>query len=208
MRRALRLPYSAIDQELFTRSDGASPEHRRVLGTREAMGCVSYWVGDDRARGDLVRLFHNRGGSFQHGLDEFRRRELLAEWLKQQIDFGFFQGRADAFVPMVMAHEREAVKRWHLVTGVMIRLDGDRAEAESYGITTGMMARNAPRRMYGGRYLDEFQRRKGEWRLSKRVYLLDWSKTYTDEAESALITGGALNIPDIAAPGHPLYRPM
>ena len=129
-------------------------------------------------------------------------------WPDAEIDFGFFKGRADAFVPMVMEHERQAVKRWHLVTGAMIRLDGERALAESYGITTGMMARNQPRRMYGGRYLDEFQKRNGEWRLSKRVYILDWSKTYIDEAESAQITGGALNMPDIAAPGHALYRPM
>ncbi len=91
MRRPLRLPYIATDQELFTRSDGSSPEHRRVLGTREAMGCVGYWVRDDRAYQDLVRLFHGRGGCFQHGMDENRRRELLADWLKQQIDFGLFQ---------------------------------------------------------------------------------------------------------------------
>ncbi|MBK7402801.1 MAG: hypothetical protein IPJ34_42895 [Myxococcales bacterium] len=52
---------------------------------------MSYWVGDDHSYRDLVRLFNNRGGSFQHGLDEYRRRELLADWLKQQIDFGFFQ---------------------------------------------------------------------------------------------------------------------
>jgi len=91
MRRALRLRHIATDQELFTRSDGSSPEHRRVLGTREAMGCVRYWVDDDHSYRDLVRLFHDRGGSFQHGLDEYRRREMLADWLKQQIDFGFFQ---------------------------------------------------------------------------------------------------------------------
>ena len=30
-------------------------------------------------------------------------------WPDAEIDFGFFKGRADAFVPMVMAHEREAV---------------------------------------------------------------------------------------------------
>jgi hypothetical protein len=91
MRRALRLRHIATDQELFTRSDGSSPEHRRVLGTREATGCVRYWVDDDHSYRDLARLFHDRGGSFQHGLDEYRRRELLADWLKQQIDFGFFQ---------------------------------------------------------------------------------------------------------------------
>ncbi len=91
MRRALRLPYIATDQELFTRHDGSSPEHRRVLGTREAMGCVARWVDDHRSYSSLVRLFHDRGNTFQHGVDEQRRRALLAEWLRHQIEVGVFQ---------------------------------------------------------------------------------------------------------------------
>lgn len=91
MRRALRLPYIATEQELFTRRDGPSPEHRRVLEIREAMACVHHWVGEPRAFRELVRLFHDRGGSFQHGVDENRRRVLLTEWLQHQIDVGFYR---------------------------------------------------------------------------------------------------------------------
>lgn len=90
MRRALRLPYIATDQELFTPGHGSTAAHRRVLPTREALGCVHHWVRDQRAFRLLVNLFHDRGGAFQHGLDESRRRLILADWLSHQIEVGFY----------------------------------------------------------------------------------------------------------------------
>ena len=129
-------------------------------------------------------------------------------WPDADIDFGFFQGRADAYVPMVMEHQRGAAKRWHLATGVMITLDGDKARAESYGITVGAGRVDGPRKMYGGRYLDELEKRGHEWRISKRAYLLDWSKTFDDDSADARLEGAALYAPDINAPNHELYRKM
>ncbi|MBQ76590.1 MAG: hypothetical protein CMQ20_16415 [Gammaproteobacteria bacterium] len=129
-------------------------------------------------------------------------------WPDAEVDFGFFAGRADAFVPMVMEHERNAVKRWHLQTGVMIKVDGDKAQAESYGITTGSGGAGGPSTMYGGRYLDDFEKRNGEWRLSKRLYILDWTKTYEDISEVSKLEGGSMHTPNISAAGHELYREM
>jgi len=137
-------------------------------------------------------------------------------WPDAEIDFGFFQGRADAYVPMVMEHQRGAAKRWHISTSVMIKLDGDKpgdktgkqAQAESYGITVGAGTADGPRRMYGGRYLDELSKRGPEWRISKRVYILDWSKTFEDDSAEARLEGAALYAPDITEPEHELYRRM
>ena len=100
-------------------------------------------------------------------------------WPDAHVDYGFFSGRADEFVPMVMVHEQKAVKRWHLVTGEIIKINGNKAEVESYGISTGSSGNDDPSNMYGGRYLDEFEKRNGEWRISKRMYILDWKKSYT-----------------------------
>lgn len=128
-------------------------------------------------------------------------------WPDADVDFGFFTGRADAFVPMVMAHERGAIKRWHLQTDALIKLEGDKAQAESYGITTGTSGGDK-RRMYGGRYLDEFEKRSGEWRISKRLYILDWTQDYTDISSTTKLEGGSMHTPDINAPEHELYRRM
>ena len=78
-------------------------------------------------------------------------------WPDAHVDYGFFSGRADEFVPMVMVHEQKAVKRWHLVTGEIIKINGNKAEVESYGISTGSSGNDDPSNMYGGRYLDEFE---------------------------------------------------
>jgi hypothetical protein len=129
-------------------------------------------------------------------------------WPDADIDFGFFQGRADAYVPMVMQHQRGAAKRWHIATNVMIKLDGGNAQAESYGITVGAGSHDGPRRMYGGRYLDSLEKRDQEWRISKRVYILDWSKTFEDDSAEARLEGAALYAPDITEPNHELYRRM
>jgi len=34
-------------------------------------------------------------------------------WPDAPIDYGFFQGSAEAFVPLVMAMEKRAARRWH-----------------------------------------------------------------------------------------------
>jgi hypothetical protein len=127
-------------------------------------------------------------------------------WPDAEIDFGFFKGRADAFVPMVMEHERRSVKRFHLVSGTSMRLGENRAEVESYGITVGSGDKRKPSRMYGGRYLDTFEKRAGEWRIARRTYVLDWTKSFEDGSDVAKLEGGSLNVFDISAPGHSAYR--
>ena len=129
-------------------------------------------------------------------------------WPDAAVDFGFFKGDAAAFVPMVMQHQREAAKRWHLGTGVMIQVDGDTARAESYGITVGASDAGGQCRMYGGRYLDTLEKRDGEWRISARNYVLDWTKVFADDSEVAELEGAALTTLKVAESGHELYRVM
>ena len=62
--------------------------------------------------------------------------------------------------------------------------------------------------MYGGRYLDEFERREGEWRISKRTYILDWAKRFPNELEDMTPEDFSLNILNISQSGHPMYRPL
>jgi hypothetical protein len=128
-------------------------------------------------------------------------------WPDAAIDFGFFVGRADAYVPFVMEHERKATKRWHLTSSASLKVNGDRAEAESYNITTGSVGSEI-NLMFGGRYLDEFEKRDGEWRISKRMYILDWMKPFEDQSAGARFEGGGMNTPDISEAGHELYRAL
>lgn len=133
-------------------------------------------------------------------------------WPDAAIDYGFFKGSAADFVPVVMAIERRSARRWHLSGPPAIRLvDGSHAEVESYGLTAG--ARQGEDgtyagTMYGGRYLDAFERRGAEWRIARRDYVLDWSHPLPDQPVFDPASAFPLPILDILQGGHEKYRAL
>ena len=71
----------------------------------------------------------------------------------------------------------------HQVTSVLICLHGpDRADVESYYIAHQAMSdaqTGEPLLLNtGGRYLDKFERRNGEWKVAKRICTIDWSRRH------------------------------
>jgi hypothetical protein len=60
--------------------------------------------------------------------------------------------------------------------------------------------------MFGGRYLDELEKRDDEWRISKRTYILDWAHQFPNSLDAATGEDFALNILEISEPDHPMYR--
>jgi hypothetical protein len=110
-----------------------------------------------------------------------------------------------------MPHEQEAIRRWHMCTSVMVEIRGDKAIGECYGIAVGTgkdADGNLVDNMYGGRYLDELEKRDGEWRISRRVYILDWSNSFANAIEAMTPDDFAINILQIREPGHTMYRPL
>lgn len=124
------------------------------------------------------------------------------------IDYGFFQGRGDAFIPVVMDIERSFLRRWHLTANAILRVTGDTAEGESYGLAADVAEREG--RMvtdvFGGRYLDRFARRAGQWWITKRVYVLDWQRSFESDAAAEAMPG--LVWSNGFSPAHALYREL
>ncbi len=147
-----------------------------------------------------------RYGRTEDWLDEEGQASCF--WPDADIDYGFFTGSGEDFVRIVMEHERSVARRWHLCTGVMIKLEGKTAKAESYGITVGATEPNSDFTMFGGRYLDELEKRDREWRISKRVYILDWSHIFPNSMKAATSGDFSLHILDIAKAGHEMYRQL
>ena len=124
------------------------------------------------------------------------------------IDYGFFKGPGYAFISVVMDIERRFLRRWHLIANAIIQVHGDTAEGESYGLAAAVSEREG--RMitdiFGGRYLDRFVRRAGQWQIAKRMYSLDWQRSFeTDsvaEAMPGLVWSNGLS------PTHPLYQKL
>jgi hypothetical protein len=149
-----------------------------------------------------------RYGRTQDWLDEPGQASCF--WPDADVDYGFFKGNGAEFVSTVMEHERSVPRRWHLCTSIMVQVDGDHAKAECYGIAVGGSRDEGTLNdsMYGGRYLDELEKRDGEWRISKRTYILDWSHQFPDATADTAGADFALHVLDISRAGHPLYREL
>lgn len=95
---------------------------------------------------------------------------------------GAFQGTGEAFAAMLVpSMDRAPRVGQHHITNILIDLNGDAADVESYflalhplGDTSTGEASHVP---VTGRYLDRFERRDGVWKISERTVVLDWSST-------------------------------
>jgi len=94
----------------------------------------------------------------------------------------------------------------HLLGQTRIMLDGDRAGAETYyiAVTRDAAPDGAPRcNQLGGRYVDQIERRSGEWRIKRRTCLRDWSVSMAvadDYFAHAELTPGARSGADPSYP--------
>lgn len=137
-------------------------------------------------------------------------------WPDAPIDYGFFTGTAADFLPVVMQIERASQRRWHFLSTPSIAFDGpDRAQVECYGMATGIREQEDGTwsgGLYGGRYLDEFERRPvgsgAEWRIAKRKYVMDWKLPLDDQPSNEPNPDFPLPVLQILASGHPDYRVM
>ena len=114
---------------------------------------------------------------------------------------GIYVGNAKSFIPFII----DGIQHWfevatHAIANVDITVDGDRAASEAYLISVcrvrqaqaeeifgevylarhgnGALEPDRHLFMMGGRYLDRFERRSGEWRIFERQVVLDWSDNW------------------------------
>ncbi len=95
-----------------------------------------------------------------------------------EVDMGVYVGPVKEFASFLMPYLRENLNiAIHRLTNVLIEVDGDRAIAESY--MPGCAIGETPEGMTDFpdvmRYLDEFEKRDGEWRISFRRLVMDWN---------------------------------
>lgn len=111
---------------------------------------------------------------------------------------GIYSGNAGEFVPYIIREIRNFfVMGTHCLLNVSIEVDGDRASSESYLYSPCQVRPEMVSGIFGdryaelcaglgldpareqfvmtGRYLDRFERRAGEWRISQRQVVMDWN---------------------------------
>lgn len=127
---------------------------------------------DERAIDRLLALYCRAADRGDYGL----MRTLFHD--DAQFDFGHFRGGLDAFLGHV-SHFPPFAASQHHVTNRLIEIEGDRAEAEIYCIA--LLAGLEPDGARSDataflRYLTRFERRDGEWLISRHVVVWDWNQ--------------------------------
>lgn len=118
-----------------------------------------YCRGIDRCDYDLVRSCYHPDASDDHG---------------------DFRGGVDDFIAYVQQGLPRYERTMHFIGNVLIEPVGDSARAESYIVAHHHLAesRTRPERDFvaGLRYVDDFERRGGEWRIAARICVFEWSR--------------------------------
>lgn len=93
------------------------------------------------------------------------------------LSYGTFDGGAQEFVPWVINHISTGFTHgFHSIANEYVVLDGDVAHGELYAIihNNAVTEEGLVDSTLGGRYLDKYERREGEWRIAHRLFVLDW----------------------------------
>lgn len=107
-----------------------------------------------------------------------------AYWPDAHEDHAWYRGNAHAFVdetvPMLVETMDEA---WHQVGNVMVRVEGNEANAQMYFFSYCRLKQPDQGRrdlFSGGRYVDRLEKRNGEWRIIERHTKTDWVREFPD----------------------------
>jgi SnoaL-like domain len=117
--------------------------------------------------------------SYAHGTDRCQRELIEGAYHEDAWDdHGSFRGGRDEVTDIIAANKSGALNSQHHIGNVLIELQGDAANVESYFVACQL--RDVDGRLYtrlrAGRYLDRFERREGRWRISRRRVVEDWAR--------------------------------
>jgi hypothetical protein len=136
-------------------------------------------------RSALVRLTDQQEirdclSRYCRGIDR-RDRALLESvyWPDATDDHVSYVGLAPGFIDWVLPLLENMELTQHLLGQTLIQLDGEAAAAETYfsAYHRMLVAGELCNVWFGGRYVDRFEKRVGNWRLAHRRVVGDWHRS-------------------------------
>lgn len=143
-----------------------------------------------------------REALLQRMLDEYAIREVLNRYCRgvdrRQFDMvrscyhpdatddhGGFKGGVEPFIAMCTEILKRYERTMHFMGNLYIEVDGDKATSEAYTIAYHRLSpvksakgdRPARDHVVGFRYVDNFERRNGDWKIARRVCVFEWTRT-------------------------------
>ena len=156
----------------------------QMLVDRESIRDVvaRYCFGTDRCDDDVLRSVYWPDATDSHGV---------------------FNGPVHEYIPFASAIADGTDAMQHFVGSMLIRVTGSTARSESYFFAfMRYRTENGPEdKLVGGRYLDDMEKRDGEWRILRRKVEFDWARELEGSADwsqgmASMLGGMAGRAPD------------
>ncbi len=115
-----------------------------------------------------------------HGCDRGDEHRMASVYLDAALDdHGSYKGPGKGLARRVMNNlVTLGQKLSHLLGQSLINVHGDEAGAETYFMATAVTTNQDGREvvnLMGGRYVDTLLREDGQWKISNRICIRDWS---------------------------------
>jgi hypothetical protein len=143
---------------------------------------------------------------YARGLDRMDRAMALSCWHAGGTDdhAPLFCGTAAGFLDWLWpVHAGMEVTR-HMISNIMIEIDGDRAGSESYWTVTLRVPHEGRRYdiIGQGRYIDTWEQIDGVWAIRHRQSIGDWGRI-----EPVGMVAGGPGVPVLIKPNNPEVKP-
>ncbi len=112
------------------------------------------------------------------GLDRLDSTQIKAcYWDDATVDYGAFKGAAHEFAEIIIpALSGQYQLTQHSLSNSLVQLRGDSARVESHVTARHLQLAGEEELAYFGRYLDSLEKRDGQWRMTHRQVVMDWSR--------------------------------
>lgn len=139
--------------------------------------------------------------------EDRRDADLLQScyWPDASVDFGVFRGSFAEYLAWVVPGADVITNTQHVVAQSHIELAGNDARVETQVVSYHRIDMGAGERdtVIGGRYLDRFEQRAGQWRVAARKMLYDWYSDWGQAIDwSQGVMGQAFSDPRFSGRAH------
>ncbi len=165
------------------------PSHDFISGSAfsDSKGDVIMRALDDAL---AKQALHDLVATYARGVDR-GDAALLASVFHEDADVvtGVIDGKAPDFSQRIVAAVRANFRScFHSLANEYFEIRGDEAVGETYVIAYSATLGDDPQEtITGGRYLDRFVKRDGEWKIAHRRFVFDWASSHNLSSE----VGGA-----------------
>jgi SnoaL-like domain len=111
---------------------------------------------------------------YNRGVDRCDDELLLSAYHEDATEcHGAFTGRPAEFARSIRPSQDSWACSQHHITNHIVEIEGELAHAETYFLVISRRNEEETVSFVGGRYLDRFERRHGNWRIALRVVVID-----------------------------------